>query len=154
MSPTIDDLPVEILRHILELLREDDWDPKQFMVREVAKHKINLHCWDYMNASLVCERWRPEAQAILWSRIRLTSRTQAYKIVKSGCVGRHQTTWLKIDGDLYDEQGGIAASQLVSQVLDALRRVKYLAVYDMWGHMEQILVHPSLSSASPVQRDA
>lgn len=80
---TIDEQPIEILRHILGFLRDEDWDPEEFLM---SGSPSDLNYKVYRDASLVCKRWQPLAQAFLWSRICIGQRTQLDQLVQQSVL--------------------------------------------------------------------
>ncbi|ORY89372.1 hypothetical protein BCR35DRAFT_175555 [Leucosporidium creatinivorum] len=127
-------LPAEIIRRILELTENS---------RQALCH-----------AALVARSWRSEAQAVLWSRVRLDRADTARLFIDSPATQR----WLS-QGVRKVHVLAIIASKaqkkyinpkLAGQILDVCRGLTTLTLFSIKGQNGSLLYHPSLYNLKKV----
>ncbi|ORY89329.1 hypothetical protein BCR35DRAFT_300467 [Leucosporidium creatinivorum] len=124
--------PAEVIRRICELLRP--WEDE---LSAAVVPKGNLR-----SAALVCRKWRPEAQAMLWKNICLMRKDKAETFIKASTPIRFQTRALSLYGSDSDKQ--CINPTLANKVLNATRGVRSLHLSGMKGANGGLLLHPNL----------
>ena len=108
--PTIHDLPLETIGHIITIAHP--YDPSDTLEQR-ARRRF------YRNASLVCRDWTPFAQRALWKYVSLEER-KVGQFVESGGAGRYPIEKVNI---------AFVQSSYLGTFLVSVRGVRVLRLY-------------------------
>lgn len=132
---SIDSLPRELLRLILEFTDTPSWHGRLF-ARQLLR------------TSLVCKRWGAESQALLWREVRVEGEGQAERLVRCPVLGKLVTHTLGLHGWYHSP---ILPVDIDSPPKTNIASMKGLQTLRISGHPREaadgcVLFSPNLSS--------
>lgn len=139
MPTTVQDLPFELLEHILDAasLDYDLESPKSTRQRN-----------DFLrDCSLISRSFRCPAQACLWAAVRVHNPNTAKKVLSSPVLGMYATRQLDLAGVHAGHEGlsGTTAARLLGKI----RGVRWLRLADFGRLSARVLQNDNLAGASP-----